>query len=229
MARARKLNAERLFGIPLSPGIPDKSSRRASLVWLLLYPLMSETDIFLGPLKESSMVFSWWPRGLRGPAGGAPHEAPSRGSPVGVELARRVPPAACRRRSSTIPAIDVAVSQTSDDTVIRVKGEAGVGTAGALLDGLLASAACRSAVVTLDLSELRSISSLAMGVLAAYRRGVLRAGGRVRLAEGLQPAVKAALARAELLELFETSAGAWDRQAGATSRHSGRPATVRKV
>jgi hypothetical protein len=36
--------------------------------------------------------------------------------------------------------------------------------------------------VTLDLSELRSISSLAMGVLVAYRRGVVRRGGRVRLA-----------------------------------------------
>ena len=66
--------------------------------------------------------------------------------------------------------IDVAVSRTPDDTVIRVKGEAGVGTAGALLDDLLAPAACRSAVVTLDLSELRCISSLAMGVLVAYCR-----------------------------------------------------------
>jgi anti-anti-sigma factor len=90
--------------------------------------------------------------------------------------------------------------------VIRVKGEATVKAADALLSGLLAPAARRPAVVTLDLSELRSISCLAMGVLVAYRRGVVRAGGRVRLAEGLQPAVKEALARAELLGLFETAA-----------------------
>jgi anti-anti-sigma factor len=90
--------------------------------------------------------------------------------------------------------------------VIRVKGEARVDCAGALLDGLLASTARRQALVTLDLSELRSISSLAMGVLVAYRRGVVRSGGRVCLAEGLQPAVHEALARAELFDLFETTA-----------------------
>jgi anti-anti-sigma factor len=104
--------------------------------------------------------------------------------------------------------VQVAVSQASDDVVIRVKGDARVDCAGALLDGLLAAAARRPASVTLDLSELRSISSLAMGVLVAYRRGVVRAGGRVRLAEDLQPAVREALTRAELLDLFETTAGA---------------------
>jgi anti-anti-sigma factor len=92
--------------------------------------------------------------------------------------------------------------------VIRVKGEARVDCAGALLDGLLTAAARRPAVVTLDLSELRCISSLSMGVLVAYRRGVVRAGGRVRLDRKLQPAVREALTRAELLNLFETSADA---------------------
>ena len=100
------------------------------------------------------------------------------------------------------------VSQTADDLVIRVKGEARVECAGALLDGLLAPAARRPAVVTLDLTELRSISCLAMGVLVAYRRGVVRNGGRVRLAEGLRPPVQEALARAELFDLFQTSADA---------------------
>jgi hypothetical protein len=57
--------------------------------------------------------------------------------------------------------------------------------------------------------ELRSISSLAMGVLVAYRRGVVRAGGRVRLAGGLQPAVHEALARAELFDMFETTDDVW--------------------
>jgi anti-anti-sigma factor len=87
--------------------------------------------------------------------------------------------------------------------VIQVKGEARLECAGALMNGLLSPAARRTACVTLDLSELRSISSLAMGVLVAYRRGVVRNGGRIRLAPALQPAVHEALARAELFGLFE--------------------------
>jgi anti-anti-sigma factor len=102
----------------------------------------------------------------------------------------------------------VAVSQSADGLVIRVKGEARADCVGALMAGLLAPTACRPAVVTLDLSELRCISSLAMGVLLAYRRGVVHTGGRVRLAGELQPAVKEALTRAELIDLFETSADA---------------------
>jgi anti-anti-sigma factor len=106
------------------------------------------------------------------------------------------------------PAVQVSVIQTAADLIIRVKGEARVECAGALLDGLQAPAARRPAVVILDLSELRSISCLAMGVLVAYRRGVVRAGGRVRLAESLQPAVHEALARAKLFGLFEATADA---------------------
>jgi anti-anti-sigma factor len=114
--------------------------------------------------------------------------------------------------------VEVVVSQTSDGQVVRVKGEARVECAGLLLDGLLAPAARRPAVVTLDLSELRSISSLAMGVLVTYRRGVVLAGGRVLLAEELQPAVKEALARSEVLDLFQTRAAE-----GPAPSHQARP------
>jgi anti-anti-sigma factor len=110
------------------------------------------------------------------------------------------------RPSEAVPTVQVAISQTADGLLIQVKGEARVECASALQAGLLVPAAGRPAVVTLDLSELRSISSLAMGVLVAYRRGVVRTGGRVRLAEGLQPAVREGLARAELLSLFEPTA-----------------------
>jgi anti-anti-sigma factor len=103
----------------------------------------------------------------------------------------------------------VEVSRTADGMVIRVKGEALDECAGALLDGLLAPAAQRSAVVTLDLSELRSISCLALGVLVGYCRSVVRGGGRVRLAGVLQPVVSESLVRAELFVLLETSAEAW--------------------
>jgi anti-anti-sigma factor len=136
-----------------------------------------------------------------------PAEAAARGE-CPLVVARAVPPPRAVRPSATVPAVEVAVSQTADGLVIRVKGEARVDCAGALLEGLLAAAARRPAVVTLDLSELRCLSSLAMGVLVAYRRGVVRAGGRVRLAERLHPTVRGALTRAELFDLFETASDA---------------------
>jgi hypothetical protein len=57
--------------------------------------------------------------------------------------------------------------------------------------------------VIFELSQLEFISSLAMGVLVAYRRAVVRAGGRVCLAADLQPGVREALDRAQLRSLFE--------------------------
>jgi hypothetical protein len=47
-----------------------------------------------------------------------------------------------------------------------------------------------------------------MGVLMNYRRGLLRANGRVRLAHPLQPAVREALERTDLLHLFEKASTA---------------------
>ena len=104
----------------------------------------------------------------------------------GAALADRAPrapalPAHCDFRSLGA-AVQVEVSQTADGMVLRVKGEALDECAGALLDGLFAPAARPPSVVTLDLSELRSISSLARGVLVGYCRSVVRRGGRVRLA-----------------------------------------------
>jgi anti-anti-sigma regulatory factor len=61
--------------------------------------------------------------------------------------------------------------------------------------------------VTLDLSEVRFLSSLAMGALVAFRRGVVRAGGRVRLFPVFLPEVEEALRRAGLLELFDPYPG----------------------
>jgi anti-anti-sigma factor len=120
-------------------------------------------------------------------------------------VAPRLPFCHAHHPRAAVPAVQVTVSPTIDDMVIRIKGEAGVECAVGLEKGLLGPAARRPAVVILDLSELSSISCLAMGVLVAYRRGVVRSGGRVRLAEELQPAVREALTRAELLSLFEPS------------------------
>src|SRR5262249_25697050 len=89
-----------------------------------------------------------------------PEDAPA-------EDRRRVvaPALPARRPSAPAPAVEVAVSPQADGLVIQVKGEANVQSAGALMDGLLRPTARRPLIVILDLSELRSISCLAMGVL----------------------------------------------------------------
>jgi anti-anti-sigma factor len=110
------------------------------------------------------------------------------------------------RPAVTTTVVEVTASQSQDDLNIRIKGELKAQCAGMLLDALLTATARRPAVVTLDLSELRSISSLAIGVLVTYRRGVVRRGGRVRLVRTLRSDVKEALTRADLLDLFETTA-----------------------
>jgi anti-anti-sigma factor len=92
--------------------------------------------------------------------------------------------------------------------IVRLRGEAGMVEAGALEAALLRLAARRPAKVTFDLSELELISSLAMGVLWAYCRGVVRTGGRVWLAPELRPRVRETLSRAEQLSLFHVGSGA---------------------
>src|SRR5262245_52568323 len=128
------------------------------------------------------MLTSHFTRWFSRPAGCA---APA-GRPTAV--APPLPAPRAPRPSAAVPAVEVAVSHTSGGLAIRVKGEARVDGVGALLNGLLTPTALRPAVVTLDLSELRCLSSLALGAVVTYRRGVVRTGGRVRLAGALQPA-----------------------------------------
>jgi anti-anti-sigma factor len=92
--------------------------------------------------------------------------------------------------------------------VFRLAGEAGVRQAGELAVALLRVTALRPPLVTLDLSGLSLLSALALGVLVDFRRGVVRAGGRVRLAGALQEPVREALVRAGLLALFDPPEGA---------------------
>jgi anti-anti-sigma factor len=99
----------------------------------------------------------------------------------------------------------VEVVETPEGLVVRLSGEAGIPEAGALEAAVSRLVARRPACVTFDLSELRLISSLAMGVLVAFRRAATRAGARVCLVPDLRPAVREALERAELLSLFETA------------------------
>ena len=109
------------------------------------------------------------------------------------------------RGRTTAPLVEVAIRATPEEVIVRVQGEATVVAASTLDASLLPLIARRPRLVTLDLSDLRCLSALAMGVLVRYRRAVVRAGGRVRLALTLQPPVREALGRAEVLELFAAS------------------------
>jgi anti-anti-sigma factor len=99
--------------------------------------------------------------------------------------------------------IEVSITEKAGDAVIQLKGEATFTQARALEAGLLALSAWWPRRVTLDLSELTFLSSLALGVLVEFRRGVVRAGGCVRVAPNLQPQVREALEAAKLFELFD--------------------------
>jgi anti-anti-sigma regulatory factor len=95
------------------------------------------------------------------------------------------------------------VLETPEGIVVQLRGESSVAEVGALEASLLRLLARRPAWVTFDLSELRFIATLAMGVLASYRRAAVRAGARVGLVRDLHPIVREALTRAELIGLFE--------------------------
>jgi anti-anti-sigma regulatory factor len=100
------------------------------------------------------------------------------------------------------PRIEFGVAEAPTAVTVHIAGEASIGQAGTLAARLLGLSARRPSLVILDLSGLCRISALAMGALVAFRRGILRTGGRVRLAPNLQDPVREALGRAELLAPF---------------------------
>jgi anti-anti-sigma factor len=96
----------------------------------------------------------------------------------------------------------VGVTEAPGEIVVHIAGEANVGQVDKLSAALLSLSARRPSLVTLDLSGLSCVSCLAMGVLVQFRRGIVRAGGRVRLGPTLQTSVCEALVRADLTDLF---------------------------
>jgi anti-anti-sigma factor len=101
------------------------------------------------------------------------------------------------------PGLEVSVSEAPGELLVGLAGEAGVAEASELAVALVRLSARRAPLVTLDLSRLSHLSSLAMGALAAFRRGIVRAGGRVRLAAGVQERVRESLERTGVIALFD--------------------------
>ena len=86
--------------------------------------------------------------------------------------------------------------------LVTIKGEASFDQAEFISADLLRIPVEAYSLVVLNLAELTFISSLAMGALVAYRRGLGRRGVEIRLANP-QPQVWLALELAGLGKLFE--------------------------
>ena len=85
---------------------------------------------------------------------------------------------------------------------VAIRGEASFDQAEVISAQLLRAPLDGAGLVVLDLAELTFLSSLAMGALVSYRRGVGRRGVEVRLAN-VQARVWLALESAGLGPLFE--------------------------
>lgn len=94
-----------------------------------------------------------------------------------------------------------AATGGTPSVVVAVKGEAVVDLE-PLVSTLQSVSARKPAAVVLDLKDLSFISSLAMGVLLAFRRGVLANGGKLKVA-AMQKLVLDAFKRARLDKVFE--------------------------
>jgi anti-sigma B factor antagonist len=97
--------------------------------------------------------------------------------------------------------VEVEVAQLNGVPVLRLRGEMRLDVAD-VERALNRLAAGRPAVVVLDLSRLSFISSLGMGLLNTFRRGLHSHGGVTKIA-GAQPNVATALRLCSLDKLFE--------------------------
>jgi hypothetical protein len=163
-------------------------------------------NILLPGPKESRVQLASWshiPLRLAGVARHA-NQALTRS-----EQARPLSPAVpAQKRLESPLRLEVEVLDTPEGVRVRLRGEAGIPEAAALEAAVLDLVARRPACVTFEMSELLSISRLAMDVLAAFCRAAGRAGVRVCLTPDLQSVVRAALNRGELLGLFKAVDGA---------------------
>jgi anti-anti-sigma factor len=100
-----------------------------------------------------------------------------------------------------VPKLQIDCTESNGILVIRVAGDAGVASSGKLDRELMLASAGRHLSVVLDLSELTFISSISMGLLVAFHHGVIRNGGRCRVA-GLQRRVAEAFERARLTQIL---------------------------
>jgi anti-sigma B factor antagonist len=99
--------------------------------------------------------------------------------------------------------ITVTVAEADAGLVVRIEGDAGVTEVPVLERELNRVLDRRPRVVVLDFARVGFISSLGMGALVKFRRGITSSGGQVRLA-ALPVLIGDAFKRARLDLLFPT-------------------------
>ncbi len=97
--------------------------------------------------------------------------------------------------------LQIKVEVNAEVTLVQLIGSADMANDSILANALLPVSAARPKVVILDLSELSFISSLTLGTLVDFRRGITRHGGCVTLTRG-QPMVQEVLDRTGLASWF---------------------------
>jgi len=105
------------------------------------------------------------------------------------------------------------VDELPEGIVVRIAGDAGLHSIDALQMQLNRLIAKRAPLVVFDLSELRFVSSLALGAFVEFNRGMNRNGCSVRLA-ALQPLVFKAFQHAMLDTVLELRASVETALAG---------------
>lgn len=91
----------------------------------------------------------------------------------------------------------VKIEKTADTVIVQLIGEVGLGGVDELERGLRPVLAARCALSIIDMSGLKFISSLGLGLLVELQRGITRNGGVVRFA-ALQPLVRDAIVKCRL-------------------------------
>jgi anti-anti-sigma factor len=113
----------------------------------------------------------------------------------------------------TIESMQIQVEEQAEAIVVRIAGDAGLQSIDTLQSHLNRLIAKRAPLVVFDLSELRFVSSLAMGAFVEFNRGMVRNGCAVRLA-ALQPLVFKAFQHAMLDTVLEIRASVESALAG---------------
>jgi anti-anti-sigma factor len=102
------------------------------------------------------------------------------------------------------PTLTLVLHDTPRGLVAQLRGDAGVAAVDELEKLLLPLAARRPPLLVLDMSGLEFISSLAMGTLVAFQRGLKRHRSQLVLA-AVSPVIRQALRYAMLEPMFSFS------------------------
>lgn len=98
--------------------------------------------------------------------------------------------------------LQITSKPKGDALLISIKGDAGMASMDVLERELSQICERKPALAVLDMTGLSFISSMGMGSLVTFQRGVQNCGGKVKIA-GLQPLLAEAFRRARLSDVFE--------------------------